>query len=67
MRKQDLPIVTVTLEKIVGGGQALATMDDGRKLFVWGGLPGETVEVQLTKKKSRMAEGIVTTDRKSVV
>lgn len=59
MRKQDLPIVTVTLEKIVGGGQALATMDDGRKLFVWGGLPGETVEVQLTKKKSRMAEGIV--------
>ncbi|MFY9228574.1 MAG: TRAM domain-containing protein [Candidatus Microsaccharimonas sp.] len=61
MRKQYLPIVTVTLEKIVGGGQALATMDDGRKLFVWGGLPGETVEVQLTKKKSRMAEGIVTT------
>lgn len=61
MRKQDLPIVTVTLEKIVGGGQALATMDDGRKLFVWGGLPGETVDVQLTKKKSRMAEGVVTT------
>jgi len=60
MRKQDLPIVTVTLDKIVGGGQTLATMDDGRKLFVWGGLPKETVEVQLTKKKSHMAEGIVT-------
>lgn len=60
MRKKDLPIVTVTLEKIVGGGQTLATMDDGRKLFVWGGLPGETVEVQLTKKKSRLAEGVVT-------
>jgi len=60
MRKKELPIVTVTLEKIVGGGQTLATMDDGRKLFVWGGLPGETVEVQLTKKKSRLAEGVVT-------
>lgn len=61
MKKQDLPIVTVTLDKIVGGGQTLATMDDGRKLFVWGGLPGETVEVKLTKRKSSMAEGIVVT------
>ena len=61
MRNKELPLVTVKLEKIVGGGQALATMDDGRKLFVWGGLPGETVEVQLTKKKSRLAEGYVTT------
>lgn len=59
MRKKELEIVTVTLEKIVGGGQTIATMDDGRKLFVWGGLPGETVEVQLTKKKSRLAEGYV--------
>jgi 23S rRNA (uracil1939-C5)-methyltransferase len=64
MKKVDLPIVTVTLEKIVGGGQTLATMDDGRKLFVWGGLPGETVDVQLTKKKSRLAEGFVTTVNK---
>jgi len=60
MRKKDLPVVTVTLDKIVGGGQALGTMEDGRKLFVWGGLPGETVEVQLTKKKSKLAEGYVT-------
>jgi len=59
MSTRILPIVTVTLEKIVGGGQTIATMEDGRKLFVWGGLPGETVEVQLTKKKSRMGEGVV--------
>lgn len=57
--RKPLPIVTVTLDKIVGGGQTLGTMEDGRKLFVWGGLPGETVEVQLTKKKSKMAEGVV--------
>ncbi len=60
MTKKSFPVVTITLDKIVGGGQALGTMEDGRKLFVWGGLPGETVEVQVTKKKSNFAEGIVT-------
>ena len=60
MTKKSLPIVTLTLDKIVGGGQALGTLEDGRKLFVWGGLPGETVEVQMTKKKSQYGEGIVT-------
>ena len=57
--KKPLPIVSVKLDKIVGGGQALGTLEDGQKLFVWGGLPGETVEVQLTKRKSSFAEGIV--------
>jgi 23S rRNA (uracil1939-C5)-methyltransferase len=53
------PIVETTLERIVGGGQALGTHPDGRKLFVWGGLPGETVNVQITKKRSKLAEGRV--------
>lgn len=52
-------IDAIILEKIVGGGQSLGTLEDGRKLFVWGGLPGETVDVQITKKKSRMLEGVV--------
>ena len=51
---------TVTLSKIVGGGQTLGTLDDGRKCFVWGGLPGETVRFLQTKKKSHLVEGIVT-------
>ena len=59
MKQKILPIVNVKLDKIVGGGQALGTLDDGRKIFVWGGLPGETVAVQMTKKKSNLAEGIV--------
>jgi 23S rRNA (uracil1939-C5)-methyltransferase len=50
---------TLTLDKIVGGGQALGTCDDGRKLFAWGGLPHETVTVEITKKKSHLLEGIV--------
>ena len=52
--------VEVRLDKIVGGGQALGTLEDGRKLFAWGGLPGELVKVRCTKKKSSFAEGIVT-------
>lgn len=53
------PIVETTLDRIVGGGQALGLHPDGRKLFVWGGLPGETVQVQITKKRSKLAEGKV--------
>lgn len=60
MKKKQLPVVEARLDKIVGGGQALGTLPDGRKLFAWGGLPGERVNVQLTKKKSSFAEGIVT-------
>jgi 23S rRNA (uracil1939-C5)-methyltransferase len=51
---------TLTLEKIVGGGQALGQFDDGKKAFVWGGLPGENVTIQVTKNKSSFSEGIVT-------
>ena len=50
---------TIHLDKIVGGGQALGTLADGRKCFVWGGLPGETVTVRITKKKSHFVEAIV--------
>jgi 23S rRNA (uracil1939-C5)-methyltransferase len=59
MSKKELPVVTVMLDKIVGGGQTLGTLEGGRKLFVWGGLPGESVSVQMTKKKSNLAEGVV--------
>ena len=59
MTKRPFPIVQVTLDKIVGGGQSLGTLEDGRKLFVWGGLPDEEVSVQITKKKSSYAEGVV--------
>ncbi len=57
MKRQ--PLETIQLDKIVGGGQALGTLADGRKCFVWGGLPGETVTVRITKKKSHFVEAIV--------
>ncbi len=60
MKKKTLPIVDVKLDSIVGGGRAIGTLNNGCKIFVWGGLPGETVNAQITKKKSKMAEGVVT-------
>src|ERR1700754_3176684 len=48
------------LDKIVGGGQTLGTLADGRKAFVWGGLPHETVTAEFNKQKSKYVEGIVT-------
>jgi 23S rRNA (uracil1939-C5)-methyltransferase len=51
---------TMTIDKIVGGGQALGQLDYGKKAFVWGGLPGEEVIFEVSKKKSSYLEGIVT-------
>lgn len=53
-------IEEVTLEKIVGGGQSLGRLADGRAVFVWGALPGEKAIVEITKKKSTYAEGTAT-------
>ena len=49
----------VKLEKLVPGGQAIGDLTDGRKVFVWGALPGETALVRLTKLKKTHAEAIV--------
>ena len=58
--KKKLPEVTVTLERVIGGGQTIGTLPEGKKCLVWGGLPGEEVKVQITKKKSSLVEGYVT-------
>lgn len=59
MTTKQLPIVSATFDKIIGGGQSLATLDTGKKLFAWGVLPGEEANVQVTKKKSHLLEGVV--------
>ncbi|HRN90258.1 MAG TPA: TRAM domain-containing protein, partial [Candidatus Saccharibacteria bacterium] len=59
MSKKILPVVELTLDKIVGGGQTLGQLDYGKKAFIWGGLPGEKVAAQITKKKSSLVEGVV--------
>lgn len=51
---------TVTIEKLVHGGQGLGVLSDGRKVFVWNALPGEEVAVTVTKKRRDYAEGVAT-------
>ncbi len=48
----------VTIQKLVHGGQGIGVLQDGRKVFVWNTLPGETVAVEFTKKRRDYAEGI---------
>ncbi len=48
------------IEKLVPGGQGLATLDDGKKAFLWNALPGEEVEFKITKNKKSYCEGIAT-------
>ncbi len=51
----------IKVDKIIPGGQALGTVEDGRKIFFWNALPGETVtEYEITKKKSHYLEAIAT-------
>ncbi len=51
----------VRVEKIIPGGCGLGTLDDGKKIFFWNALPGETVEeFEITKSKSHFIEAIAT-------
>ena len=40
------------VEKIIPGGQAIATDETGKKIFLWNALPGEEIlEYQITKNQ----------------
>jgi 23S rRNA (uracil1939-C5)-methyltransferase len=52
------PLFDVTISELVPGGQGLATLPDGRKVFVWNALPGEKVQVRIIKDKRSYAEAI---------
>lgn len=55
---KPLPSEIVQVTKLVHGGQGLAELSDGRKVFVWNALPGETVRAQVIKQKKSYAEAI---------
>lgn len=51
----------VKIEKFIPGGFALGADKDGKKIFFWNALPGETVtECEITKNKPSYAEAIAT-------
>ncbi|MBR5669579.1 class I SAM-dependent RNA methyltransferase [Candidatus Saccharibacteria bacterium] len=48
------------IDKLVPGGQGIATLEDGKKAFIWNALPGETVDFTITKNKRSYCEGVAT-------
>lgn len=51
----------IRIEKLIPGGQALGALADGKKIMLWGALPGEIVtRVRVTKEKPSFVEGIAT-------
>lgn len=51
--------LTLTIDALATGGKALTRLD-GMVIFMDRGLPGQTVEVKITKKKKRFAEAVLT-------
>ena len=51
----------IKVEKFIPGGFALGASPEGKKMFFWNALPGETVlEYEITKNKSSYAEAVAT-------
>ena len=48
------------IDKLVPGGQGIATLEDGKKAFIWNALPGEIVDFDVTKNKRSYCEGVAT-------
>ena len=46
------------IEKLAPGGQGLATLENGKKAFIWNALPGELVEFKLGRSKATWCEGV---------
>lgn len=51
----SMDTATIQLHGMAHGGEAVGRLEDGRAVFVAGGIPGETVEVRLVQEKKRWA------------
>jgi len=58
MTNPELISNPVRIIKMVYGGQALGELPDGKKVFVWNALPGETVRARIIKQRRTYAEAI---------
>ena len=59
-RKKSKPLIEqVTIEKIAAEGKALGRVDE-KVIFVPNCVPGDVVDVQITKKRKKYYEGFVT-------
>lgn len=59
-RKKKKLLEGITIEAYAAEGKSIAHLEDGKVLFVPGAIPGDVVDVWLTKSKKSFAEGKVT-------
>ena len=57
-KKQDIILENVVIEAVAAEGKALAKVD-GAVLFVQFAVPGDVVDVKVTKKKKNYMEGFI--------
>lgn len=62
MKKGDISNEAIIVDKLIPGGQGIATLSCGKKVFLWNVLPDEQVTKWLiTKTKNHYLEGIAQT------
>lgn len=59
-KKLDLVLENVVIENVAAEGKAIAHNEDGTVLFVEFAVPGDVVNVRVTKKKKNYMEGYIT-------
>ncbi len=61
MSRKKKPLISeVTIESYAAEGKSIAKLEDGKVLFVENVIPGDIVDVQVTKNKKSYAEGRMT-------
>lgn len=60
MVKNPIEHQSIKFSHIVGGGQTIGKLPNGKKVFAWGVLPGEVADIVQTKKKSNYIEAVAT-------
>ncbi len=56
-RKKKQPVNNVLVTAYAAEGKSIATLEDGKVLFVENAIPGDVVNVRITKQKKSWAEG----------
>ncbi len=59
-RKKRQPVLNITIDSYAAEGKSIAHLDEGKVLFVQNAIPGDVVNVGITKDKKSWAEGRVT-------
>ena len=63
-RKLDLVLRDITIENVAAEGKAIAHSPDGLVVFVPFAVPGDVVDIRVTKKRNSYMEGFITEIKK---